>query len=173
MSDKLTITPDTKVSKLLDAYPELEDKLIEIAPAFKKLRNPILRKTIARVTSLKQAARVGEVPLGKVINELRSEVGQDLYEDYKEETENSKEPPAWFVESKIKESLDARPILDVGGHPLDKAVKAVKTLGEGEIYELITPFFPAPLVKTIEQMGYKSWTKKASSELYKSYFCKR
>ena len=52
MSEKLIITPKTKVAELLDAYPQLEDILIEIAPQFKKLQNPVLQKTIARVTSL-------------------------------------------------------------------------------------------------------------------------
>ncbi len=54
--NKLIITPQTKVKELLDAYPELEPVLIDMAPAFKKLRNPVLRRTIARVTSIKQAA---------------------------------------------------------------------------------------------------------------------
>jgi hypothetical protein len=46
------ITPQTKVGELLDAFPELENVLIQIAPPFKKLRNPILRRTVARVTRL-------------------------------------------------------------------------------------------------------------------------
>jgi hypothetical protein len=37
------ITPDIKIGALIDAYPELEDVLIEIAPAFKKLRRCVLR----------------------------------------------------------------------------------------------------------------------------------
>ena len=36
----IEITPSTKVSELLDAYPELEETLIGIAPPFKKLGNP-------------------------------------------------------------------------------------------------------------------------------------
>ena len=36
---KPPITPQTKVAELLDAYPELEDVLVEMAPPFKKLRN--------------------------------------------------------------------------------------------------------------------------------------
>ena len=61
-ADRIDITPQTKVGELLTAYPELEDLLIEIAPAFKKLRKPVLRRTVAKVTSLAQAARVGRWP---------------------------------------------------------------------------------------------------------------
>ena len=72
----LEILPETKVGELLDHYPELEAKLIEIAPPFKKLRNKMLRKTIAKVTTLKQAAKVGNVPLSELVNKLRNEIGQ-------------------------------------------------------------------------------------------------
>ncbi|MFH1755446.1 MAG: DUF1858 domain-containing protein, partial [Candidatus Latescibacterota bacterium] len=58
-TNRPSITPDMKVSALLEAYPELEDVLIGIAPAFKKLRNPVLRRTVAKLTSLRQAAQVG------------------------------------------------------------------------------------------------------------------
>ena len=39
-NEKLEILPSTTVHELLTAYPELEEKLIDIAPPFKKLRNP-------------------------------------------------------------------------------------------------------------------------------------
>ncbi len=54
-ANRPAITPDLKLGDLLDAYPELEDVLIEIAPAFRKLRNPVLRRTVAKLTSLRQA----------------------------------------------------------------------------------------------------------------------
>ena len=57
MADEpLQIQSSTKVGQLLDAYPELEEVLIKMAPPFKKLKNPILRKSIAKVATLQQAA---------------------------------------------------------------------------------------------------------------------
>ena len=61
MTDRPLITPETKVGALLDAYPELEAVLIELAPPFRKLKNPVLRRTVARLTSLAQAAKVGRL----------------------------------------------------------------------------------------------------------------
>ncbi len=46
------ITPSTTVHALLEAYPELEEVLIDIAPPFKKLRNPFLSKSVARIASV-------------------------------------------------------------------------------------------------------------------------
>ena len=62
------ITPETRVNDLLSNYPELESTLMRIAPVFKKLKNPILRKTIAKVTTLRHAAKIGNVSLADMIN---------------------------------------------------------------------------------------------------------
>ena len=69
--EKLIITPKTKIFDLLEAYPELEETLIEMAPHFKKLKNPILRKTITRITSLSQAATIGGIRTEEAVNRLR------------------------------------------------------------------------------------------------------
>jgi hypothetical protein len=48
----VAINPDTTVGALLDADPELDAVLIEAAPAFAKLRNPVIRRTVAKVISV-------------------------------------------------------------------------------------------------------------------------
>ena len=55
---ELIITPKTKVLELVEAYPELEDTLIHYVPAFKQLKNPVLRRTVGRVATLQQAEKV-------------------------------------------------------------------------------------------------------------------
>ena len=60
-SNILIITPKTKVFQLIETYPQLEDVLIDYVPAFKKLKNPVLRKTVAKIATLQQAASVGGV----------------------------------------------------------------------------------------------------------------
>jgi len=172
MENRLIITPETKVFDLLKEYPQLEDVLIEITPVFRKLKNPVLRKTIARVTNLRQAAAVGNVLLEQIINRLRKEVGQDKMENIKEEKKYN-DSPAWFDSSKVAESLDARPIINSGGHPLDTVIKAVKGMHKGNIFELITPFLPMPLIDKVEQMGFESWSTQTSSDVFKTYFFSR
>ena len=44
----LPIGPETTIGALLEAYPELEGILVEMAPAFAKLRNPVVRRTVAQ-----------------------------------------------------------------------------------------------------------------------------
>ncbi len=168
MSDQLIITPRTKVGDLLKAYPELEEKLIELAPEFKKLKNPVLRRTIARVTSLQQAARVGGVPVDKIVNTLRKEIGQTDME-IKDRESIKADKPDWFDEKKVTLTFDARQVIANGGHPLDKVLKETRELGEDEIYQLITPFMPAPLIDKVMEQGFDAWTEEEEG-VFRNYF---
>ena len=172
MNVKPDITPDTKVGALLDAYPELEDKLIELAPAFAKLRNPVLRKTVAKVATLRQAAQVGGVSLGTMITTLREYAGLESTSLGDSSGDSTATPPSWFSPEKIAKTLDARPMLDSGQHPITIVIKDLDTLPAGAIYELITPFVPAPLLDMAKQKGFESWSVTRSGEEVKSYFAK-
>ena len=66
----MQITPETRVGPLLDAHPELEDPLVAFVPAFDKLKNPVLRRTVARFATLEHAARVGGVALPELLAEF-------------------------------------------------------------------------------------------------------
>jgi uncharacterized protein (DUF2249 family) len=169
----LVITPRTKVYELLLAYPELEDVLIEMAPVFKKLKNPVLRRTIARVTTLQQAAQVGEIPVHELVNGLRQKVGQDSLEGLEAGTAGKSAKPSWLQETHIVKRLDARPIIEQGGHPLGEVLEGVKELNTGEIYELTTPFLPAPLIERVVAQGFDHWADKKSEDHFVSYFLKK
>ncbi len=70
MTGEVDINPSTKVGDLLDAYPELEDELIRIAPAFKRLKNPFVRRAVAKAATVKHISSVGGVPLNELINKF-------------------------------------------------------------------------------------------------------
>lgn len=168
--NNLQISPETKIGELLAKFPSLEKTLLEMAPEFKKLRNPILRKTIARVTSLRQASAVAKIPLAEMINRLRNEAG--IREEFMSDEATasiSKEIPAWFSTDRIVQSLDARPMLERGEQPINQVFSESKNLKDGEIYELITPFLPAPLIDTAKEKGYLIWSKNAGEKVFKTY----
>jgi hypothetical protein len=165
------ITPETKISTLLDQFPQLEEVLIKMAPEFKKLRNPILRKTIAKVASLRQVAALGKVPLPEMINTLRAEAGiQDLFTDDVSGMTLSKDKPSWFLESKITANLDIRPLLESGEQPIQYVLRKCQILKPDEICEVISPFLPAPLIEQADKKGYLVWSKEESPDVYKTYF---
>jgi len=166
---ELIITPDTRLGILLDTYPQLESVLTTISPAFAKLKNPLLRKTVAKIATLHQVSQIGNIPIGNLINTLRAAVGQA--ENFVPETDSisANGSPEWFDSTRIKKSLDARPILDRGEHPLSNVVKDLAELKSDEIYELITPFHPAPLIDTMKSKGFQAWSR-TDGDLIKTYF---
>ena len=170
----LTITPDTKIGPLLDRYPQLEAPLMKLSPAYAKLKNPLLRKTVAKVATLQQVAKIGEVSIGVLINTLRKELG--IEEQWKSGAANKSDTdsvPEWFAQTKIAALLDAAPILEAGEHPLGRVMSDLEKLKAGEIYELITPFVPAPLLDAVNKKGFEVWSQKQSDGSVRSYFCKR
>ena len=168
--NKLTITPKTKVKELLDAYPDLEDTLIALASEFKRLKNPILRKTIARVATLQQAAQTAEISVDKVVNTLRKKAGQEEFDFEEQGVSRSEEAPKWFDESKIVKEFDARPTLEKGGHPVDIVLREARDLKLGEIFKLTTPFLPAPLIDKVVDQGFRAWVKNPEPDVFDVYF---
>lgn len=172
MTNKLDITPQTIVGDLLNAYPELEDKLIEIAPVFSKLKNPILRRTIAKVTSLKQASVVANISVAVLINLLRKAVNQDEIK-LTEENKIGNNVPSWVSKEKIKIEYDACIDLENGIHPAGKVTKEILSLENDDIYLLITPFVPAPLIKIVEEKDFKTFSIKAGETIVYNYISKK
>src|SRR5579859_5248077 len=102
------ILPSTKVGALLDRFPELEDILIGLAPPFKKLKNPLLRKGAASVASLKHAAVVGGLPVNDLVNKLRAVVGQEPIASQDDRTPPLSYfscQPEWFAGARIVTSI--------------------------------------------------------------------
>lgn len=169
MIEKLIITPKTKVLQLVESYPELEDELIGFVPAFKKLKNPLLRRTVAKVATLQQAAAIGNVKVEELVNYLRRKVGQDLMAESTGSHYNM-ERPAWFDNHLIRTRFDAREMLAAGEHPVARVMEDLKHLEEGTIYQLSAPFLPAPLIDKATSLGLLHWVVKENDESWLVYF---
>ena len=168
----LIITPKTKVLEMIETYPQLEDVLIEYAPAFKKLKNPVLRKTVAKIASLQQAAAVGNVKVEDLINRLRSEVGQDLFSG--DSTSNYiVEKPEWFSKDMIGTEFDAKEMLSVGEQPVNQVISDLNHMENGKIYKLIAPFLPAPLIDKATSLKIDHWVEKIDEQNFNVYFYKK
>ncbi len=172
MDDKPVITPKTRVLQLIEAYPQLEAVLVAMVPAFRKLQNPVLRRTVARVATLQQAAAVGNVAVEELVNRLRREVGQDLYAGGAG-TAYRTERPAWFDPARVAQELDARPLLAAGEQPVNQAMADLAALAPGAIYKLSAPFLPAPLIDKGASLGLEHWLVKESEESFEVYFYKK
>jgi len=171
MNERPAITPDLKVGELLAAYPELEDELIAIAPTFAKLHNPLLRRTVARITSLRQAASVGGVSLGAMIGRLRQAAG--IAEQWHGEASNGElARPDWLDQVEIVSTHDARREIEEGGHPLPRVMATLQSLQPGQAHVLITPFVPAPMLDKVKEQGFVTWSEEIGQEEIRNTFAR-
>ena len=70
----MQISAKTKIDDLLNSYPNLEDFFIRKSPRFKHLKNPMMRKTIGKVATLKQVAEMGNLDLDELLDEIQNEI---------------------------------------------------------------------------------------------------
>jgi hypothetical protein len=145
------ITPDVTVADLLLNYPRLDEPLACLVPAYRALAAASLQQTVGRTLTLHQLAANGGVSLGKLITDLRAAAG----------VEDQTQPaaaPDWVTAAARTVTLDARPQLAAGGHPLEAVMQGLSELGGGEVYEMLTPFVPAPLVDMARSRGFDAFS---------------
>ena len=168
----LPITPETKVGALLDAYPDVEHLLIAWVPAFSKLKNPILRKTVAKVATLDQAARVGGISVQELVCKLRAATGQANPESQTSISSGgiqAHESPSWITAERISYSLDADQLLNAGEHPLGKVQQYLALLDPGQIVQLNSSFLPSPLIDYFKLRELPVYTAEPSPNHYVTY----
>ena len=160
------ITLETTIADLLNNYGGMKKILIEINPKFKKLNNPVLRRTIAKLATVKQTAIVGGMPADDLLNQLRVAVGQKPLENRDTSLQEQETFPQWAEQQTPKISLDANKVLDQDDNPLALANKALSKLKSGEILEIIADFRPEPLIDEFHKKGFEVAVKEIDSEKF-------
>ena len=169
MEQKIIITPKTKVLELIENYPQLEEVLIQYAPAFKNLKNPVLRRTVAKIATLQQAAAIGNIKVEELVNRLRKEVGQEFLTTESGGGYNYIKP-VWFAIDRVTKQLNASEMLAAGEHPVNQVISDLNKLEDGVIYLLIAPFLTAPLIDKASSLGFRHWVNQVNSEEFHIYF---
>lgn len=155
----IDINLQTKIADLLTAYPQLEDRLIGISPLFAKLQNPILRRTVAKVTSVQQAASIANIAPPTLVQQLREVVGLPV-EDMSTavDSQDSTKNPTWLNIDSIAIRYNAIPVIEAGESPMQKILQLSSQLQSGEILQVSTPFYPAPIIDILRSKGYNVWS---------------
>ena len=175
MTTKPDITPLTKIADLLDAYPQLEDELIAQAPAFKRLKNPVLRRTVARVATIEKAAIIAGIPVPDLVRTLRRAAGLDVGTEVESASstpgvsESPEALPDWIDESRIRETIDADALLNQGIVPIATILKAAKELEGPAILRVVSSFVPAPLTEKLESSGFQTHTHRSTPDRHETY----
>ncbi len=172
MEKQLDINLQTKVAEMLDHYPQLEEVLLELSPSFAKLKNPILRKTIARIATLKQISDIAGLIPGELISNLRKAANLCPANVNTDDSWQFTPQPEWVDENLVTEIFDACPILDEGKSPMKQIIDKASLLNTGEILKLRTPFVPTPIIDILQAKEYKCWSK-GENNLIETYIIKQ
>ena len=78
--------------------------------------------------------------------------------------------PDWYDEHRIMNSLDIRSLLNAGEHPVNQVIAYLNKLKTDDIYQVIAPFIPAPLIDKATSLNIAHWIDKKGEELYHGYF---
>ena len=148
------ILPDTTIGALLEDHPAAESALLEMSPAFSRLRNPLIRRTVAKVATIEQAARMGGVPLATMIARLREAAGvsSDGEPGCAAPVAES-DRATWLRAARVVEEVDADAMLKRGVHPIGRIRSSVSKLAPGEAVVLRSSFRPEPLIETMRRSG--------------------
>ena len=70
----MELNANTKIDDLLKEYPFLMEFLIARSPKFKLLESAVMRKTLGKVATLAQAAVIGGIDPGQLLNDIAGEI---------------------------------------------------------------------------------------------------
>lgn len=153
----MEITPQTKLFDLLEAYPGLEAQVINIAPPFQNLKNPVLRRTVGKIATLEQVARIGGMGVENLVNTLRRAVGQG---ELKGETTRvtvalpatDATDPAWIA-GEPQFIVSGVEMLQRGEVPLGHVNQLLGQLDSGRFILLVTNFEPSPILDALQKQN--------------------
>jgi len=156
-STTVPISPQDKVHDVLARDESLVEVFVRAAPHFAKLRNRAMRRVMARLITVEQAARTAKIPTDRLVRELNAALGLADDESGAGATPNAPDavslgqrhpPNAAVVE------LDVRDDLRSGREPFSRIMSAVAALRGDEVLRLRAIFEPVPLYSILSKRGF-------------------
>lgn len=153
----MEITSKSKLFDVLKAYPFLEDHIVHIAPPFQNLKNPVLRRTVGKLATLEQVAKVGGVDVHQLVNTLRKAAGQKELEADSEakvvfEHQPSEGDPTWIA-GEPQFIVNGTEMIERGEVPLTRVNGLLRQLESGRYLLLVTNFEPTPMLAEMQKQN--------------------
>lgn len=145
----------SKLFDVLEAYPGLEEQIMNIAPPFKSLKNPVLRRTVAKLATLEKVAQVGGMDPDRLVNTLRKAVGQaELNPEpivrLELHLKRDEQDPEW-VSGEPEFIVNGTELLQHGEVPLGRVNELLGQLSPGRFLLLVTNFEPSPILEAMRK----------------------
>jgi uncharacterized protein (DUF2249 family) len=177
----MVIQASDRVDRVLARDERMVDAFVAVSPTFERLRNPMLRKTMARLVTVEQAARVAGVSVEELVgrlNEVLVPAGEGTGSSAcsggcgsADSTGASSAAeagplPRWVTElpaGSIVE-VDVREDLRSGREPFRRIMSARAFLKPGQVLRLRAIFEPAPLYGVMARFGLASHVERLADD---------
>lgn len=179
----MVIQPSDRVAEVLRQDERLLEILIGISPVFEGLRNPLLRRTMGRVATVEQAARVAGVDPEMLAERLnRALRGHAPAAPAAREVPGARslperEGPSSTMPASLAAipaervvDLDVREDLRRGQEPFSRIMAARKEVSEGGVLRLRAIFEPVPLYAVMAKQGFDHWTEQLAEDDWRVWF---
>lgn len=166
------VSAGDRVGAVLARDERLLDVFVAASPVFEKLRNAAMRKTMARLVTVEQAARIAGVDAGDLVARLNDAL------------DGAAPPPAAHSEvvlPPIPDALtslpserivecDVREELRAGIEPFRRILDAARALPIGSVLRVRADFEPAPLYAVLARHGLGHATERLADDDWRVWF---
>lgn len=168
---------DDRISAVLARDARLLDVLIGVAPVFEKLRNPLLRKTMAKLATVEQVARVAGIDANDLLERLNDALeGKNPAglgsAPRAAQAALAGQPPAFATATALDRivELDVREDLRAGREPFSRILDAARRLPDGHVLRLRAIFEPVPLYAVLGTQGFDHYVEQLGPEDWRVWF---
>jgi hypothetical protein len=182
----MRVTAEMKVKEVLEINEHMIEAFVWLAPEFERLRHPRLRRVMAGRVSVKQAARIADVPLTEALYVLNLTAGEEekrLTRELEQMCPEAFECVANNPPKKPRELLGLKDD-DLRIHFVDVTRQAeasedpqpailhelIKLQDAEEVLLVRHPFDPIPLRDKLATRGFASWSEERSPSDWYIYF---
>ena len=160
-SSNRPVAASDRVSDVLSRDESLVEVFVRAAPQLAKLRNPAMRRVMARLVTIEHVARIAGVSCDALLDDLNASLGiapgasppaaaSQSGERTADRTRRAAARPTGATEV----TLDVRDDLRAGREPFSAIMAAIANLGAREVLHLRAIFEPLPLYAVLEKRGF-------------------
>lgn len=174
----MVIRANDRVARVLEGDEGLVDVFAAASPHFERLRNPALRRVMARLVTVEQAARIAGVPVESLLARLNAGTAVPPADASAPGDPGDAPVPAdgglpsalAAIPRERITDLDVRDALRRGEEPFSRIMAARQALPEGHVLRLRALFEPVPLYAVMARHGFLHWTEQLGPDDWRVWF---
>jgi uncharacterized protein (DUF2249 family) len=181
----MVIRATDRVDRVLARDERLLEVFISVSPAFVRLRSPVLRRTMTRLVTVEQAARIVGIAPDHLLARLNLAADPHVAPDKVPSESASDMPPGAGTPEAgplpmpplLREldrerivDLDVREDLRAGREPFSRIMQARRSLAPAQVLRVHAIFDPVPLYQVLARQGLEHWTERLAEDHWRVWF---